>query len=380
MAKRIALLVPSLVGGGAERSARFVGLALEAAGYSLDLVVAVNKGELRDDAWMRAHLVDLGARHELTALRSYVRYLDRARPDLVISFVHSANLLSGIGGVLRPATPYIVSVRNTLVKAPRDQWWVRRWFGPGLERRLYARAARVQAVSDALAGEVRRLWRIPERRLVVTYNSALDPGAPPPPPDPAEAAEIAGLDPYLVSVGRLVPIKGFDTLIRAFARSALPPAWRLAIVGEGAEREALERLARELGVEKRVTFTGYRPAAHAWIAGARGFVFASRAEGLSRVTHQALLAALPIAAARSTGVTEVLGDGRLGRLLDPADAAGFSRAMEDIAAGRLTAADPAARAAQLARYAPETVAARYVAMVGAVLSERNPGRSRRSLR
>ena len=370
MPRRIALLLPSLVGGGAERSARFVGLALEAAGYLVDMVVAVDKGVLRDDPFIRAHLTSLGGRTELSVLPAYLRYLDRARPDLVISFVHSANLISGLGGLLRPRVPFVVSVRATLAKDRQDQWWVRRWFGPGLERRLYRRAVRVQTVSDALADDVRRLWRVPEERLAVTYNSALDPGLPPPPILPEDAAAAAALDPYLLSVGRLTPVKGFDTLIRAFAEAALPPEWRLVILGEGGEREALERLAAERGVAGRVVLAGWRASTGAWMAGARGFVFASRAEGLSRVTHEALLAGMPIAAGRCAGVTEVLADGRLGRLLDPTDAPGFARAMADVAAGRLTPGDPEERAAQLARYAPDAVAARYVAMVREVLETR----------
>lgn len=366
MPKRVALLLPSLVGGGAERSAKFVAIALEAAGYLVDLVVAVDKGVLRDDPFFRARLVPLGGRTELTVLPAYLRYLNRVGPDLVISFVHSANLISGLGGKLRPHVPFIVSVRATLAKPGRDQWWVRRWFGAGLERRLYRRAARVQVVSEALADDVRRLWRIPENRLVVTHNSALDPGAPPPALDPVEDAEAAALGPYLLSIGRLTPVKGFDTLIRAFARARLSLEWRLVILGEGAERAALTRLAAELGVADRVILPGFRSSTHSWLARARGFVFASRAEGLSRVTHEALLAGVPIAAGRCAGVTEVL-DGGLARLLDPGDVEGFAQAMADIAASRLPAANPLARAERLTRYAPDAVAARYVAMVDAAI-------------
>ena len=165
MARRIALSLPSLVGGGAERGALFVGRTLEAAGYQVDLVVAVVKGALADDPWVRAHLVDLRAPGELLALPGYLRYLDRAKPALVISFVHSANLVSGFGGRLRPAIPFIVSIRNTLIKRPRDQWWVRRRLGFAPERRLYARACFVQVVSDELAAQARRLFAVPDERL-----------------------------------------------------------------------------------------------------------------------------------------------------------------------------------------------------------------------
>lgn len=364
--QRVALLLPSLVGGGAERSARFVGIALERAGYAVDMVVAVRKGELTDDPWVQAHLVDLKARNELLALPAYLRYLDRARPGLVISFVHSANLVSGLGGALRPATPFIVSVRNSLIKQPRDQWWVRRAFGMRPERRLYARARFVQTISDEVADQCRTLLGVPEERLRITYNSALDPGdVAATTPSPQDGPEAAALRPFFLSVGRLVPIKGFDTLIRALAQAAprLPAGWRLAIVGDGPERAALERLAAECGVAGRVVFAGYRRHAGAWFAQAGGFCFASRGEAFGRVLHEALLARLPVVAASGPGVNEVLGHGRMGRLVNAGDVDAFAAAMVEIATGTFPMPAAADLDEHLRRYDPEAVSARYVAMV-----------------
>lgn len=366
MARRIALFLPSLVGGGAERGALFVGRTLEAAGYQVDLVVAVVKGALANDPWVRAHLVDLRAPGELLALPGYLRYLDRAKPALVISFVHSANLVSGFGGRLRPAIPFIVSIRNTLIKRSRDQWWVRRRLGFAPERRLYARARFVQVVSDELAAQARRLFAVPDERLWQTWNTAQSAEA----TEPASAtdrAAIAALGPYLVSVGRLVGIKGFDTVLRAFAAAHLPAGWRLAIVGDGPLRAGLETLAASLGIAGRVTFAGYRVPLLPWIEGARGFVYGSHGEGFARVVHEALLAGVPVAATTAPGVGEVLLDGALGRVLPPGDVPALARAMEDIAAGTLGPPDPARLAAHLARFTPEAVGARYVAMVEAAI-------------
>ncbi len=364
MAKRIALLLPSLIAGGAERGAIFVGRVLQRAGYRVDLVVAVAKGALRDDPWVRAHLVALRAPNELLALPGWLRYLDRARPDLAISFVHSANFVSGLGGMLRPGTPFIVSIRNTLARTRRGQWWVRRWLGLGLERRLYARARYVQVVSHELLDQAGALLAVSPERLWLTYNSAQpDEGAAPAPPAPGDAAAIAELAPYLVSAGRLVPIKGFDTVIRAFAAAALAEPWKLVIVGEGPLQAELVALATAERIAGRVVFAGYRDPLLPWLAGARGFVFASHGEGFPRVLHEALLAGLPIAAARAPGIGEVLGEGRFGRLLPGGDLAAMAGAMRDIAAGTLARPEQAALAGHLARFTPEVVGASYLAMV-----------------
>lgn len=364
MAKRIALLLPSLIAGGAERGAIFVGRVLERAGYAVDLVVAVSKGALLGDPWVRAHLVELRAPNELLALPGWLRYLDRARPELAISFVHSANFVSGLGGMLWPGTPFIVSIRNTLAKPGRGEWWVRRWFGLAPERRLYARARFVQVVSQELFDQAGSLLAVNSERLWLTYNSSQSPDdSTPAPPAPGDAAAIAELGPYLVSAGRLVAIKGFDTVIRAFAAAALAEPWKLVIVGEGPLHAELAALATAEGVAGRVVFAGYRDPLLPWLAGARGFVFASHGEGFPRVLHEALLAGPPIAAARAPGIGEVLGEGRFGRLLPGGDIAALAGAMRDIAAGTLAKPEQAALDAHLARFTPEAVGGSYLAMV-----------------
>jgi glycosyltransferase involved in cell wall biosynthesis len=363
MAKRVALFLPSLVGGGAERSAMFVGEALERAGYAVDLVVAQRSGVLLDHPFAQAHMVPLGTLPPLLALPAYLGYLRRRRPDLVISFVHSANLLSGLAALVDD-TPFVVSVRSTLRKRRRDQWWVRRLFGFGLERRLYRRARFVQTVSRDLAAECGALFGVPEARSWLTYSTVADTATAQPRTGQVPVLPAA---PFLLSIGRLVPIKGFATLIRAFAAADLPREMRLVILGEGPQRDELAALAASLGVADRVDLAGWHPAIGPWLAAARGFVFASRGEGLARAVLEAVSARLPVAAARSVGVTEGIDDGRLGRLIDPDDVAGFARAMEDIASRRLAAPDPQATAGHLARFTPEAVGASYVAMVEACI-------------
>lgn len=366
MAKRVALFLPSLVGGGAERSAMFVGDVLERAGYSVDLVVAQRKGALVDHPFARAHLVSLDAADPLLSLPAYLGYLRQRRPDLVISFVHSANLISGLGA-LRNSTPLIVSIRSTLRKRPRDQWWVRRWFGLGAETRLYRRARFIHVVSQGLADEARALLDVPEERIWLTYSTVADTVGAPALPVAAPPAIPAA--PFLLSVGRLVPLKGFATLIRAFAAARLPAETRLVILGEGPQRAELTALAASLGVGGRIDLAGWHPAIGPWLAAARGFVFASRGEGLARAVLEAVSARLPVAAARSVGVTEGVDEGRLGRLIDPDDVAGFAHAMEDILSGALPPPDPDATARHLARFTPEAVGNAYVAMVKACIGD-----------
>ncbi len=368
--RRVAVFCPSLIGGGAERSAIFIGKTLEEAGYAVDLVIADNRGELVDDPFVTSHLVDLGVTQPLLALPAYLRYLRREKPDLVISLVHSANFMSGIGAWRVPDVPVIVGVHNTLVKQNRDQWWIRRWFGFRPERFLYRHVRIVQAVSEELANQSGQLFDVPHDKLRVTYNSALMPKTEQSEPvetSAEELAEIEALSPYLVSVGRLAPIKHFDLLIDAFARARLPANWRLVLVGDGPEKANLQSQIETLKLQRRVVLAGYRSPVTPWMERARGFLFASRGEGFGLVVHEALLAGLPIAATACPGVNEVLDYGELGRLVPQEDADALARAMEDIAAGRLAPPKKDILDAQLEKFSPEAVAARYVAMVEEVI-------------
>jgi glycosyltransferase involved in cell wall biosynthesis len=107
-------------------------------------------------------------------------------------------------------------------------------------------------------------------------------------------------DEFLVgAVGRLVPRKGFDVLLHAFAAAQLPRA-RLVIVGEGSERRALERLARG-----QVKFTGFRRDVKDLYQAFDLFVCPSRYEPFGRVIAEALDAGVPVIASDSQGPRDI---------------------------------------------------------------------------
>jgi len=107
-------------------------------------------------------------------------------------------------------------------------------------------------------------------------------------------------DEFLVgAVGRLVPRKGFDVLLHAFAAAQLPRA-RLVIVGEGSERRALERLARG-----QVKFTGFRRDVKDLYQAFDLFVCPSRYEPFGRVIAEALDAGVPVIASNSQGPRDI---------------------------------------------------------------------------
>jgi glycosyltransferase involved in cell wall biosynthesis len=141
-------------------------------------------------------------------------------------------------------------------------------------------------------------------------------------------------DPLVVAVGRLVPVKRYDHLIRAVAEARRRhPRLSLTIVGEGYEREHLDQLVLELDLADSVTFAGrvsdlelvalYR---RAWIVAS-----ASAREGWGMSLTEAAACGTPAVATRIVGHTDAVIDGKTGVLVDPDDPIALGKAISDIA-------------------------------------------------
>ena len=115
----------------------------------------------------------------------------------------------------------------------------------------------------------------------------------------------------LITVGRLVSVKGHDILLRAFAL-AQPrvPGLKLCIVGDGEDKKDLLRLARDLGVYRSVEFAGGldRASIRERLREADIFVLPSRSEGTPVALLEAMASSLPCIATRVGGVEAVLAD------------------------------------------------------------------------
>ncbi len=124
--------------------------------------------------------------------------------------------------------------------------------------------------------------------------------------------------PTAISVGRLSKEKDFATLIRAVALvKARIPEFRLLMVGDGAERPALETLSRELQLTETVTFLGERRDVPALLAQSGFYVASSRTEGISLTILEAMSVGLPIVTTAVGGSPEIVEEGVTGHLAPP---------------------------------------------------------------
>jgi glycosyltransferase involved in cell wall biosynthesis len=123
----------------------------------------------------------------------------------------------------------------------------------------------------------------------------------------AENAVLTSPARHLLSVGSLIPIKGFDTSLRAIARGiASGQHWHLWLAGDGTERASLEKLANALNISEHVHFLGFRDDVTALMAAADAFLSSSYSEGLPLVLVEAMQAGCPIASTPVGGCAEAL--------------------------------------------------------------------------
>jgi len=335
---RLAFVVSSLACGGAERVVQLLSGGLAERGHEVTVITTTERedffhlppgvdririGLVRyvEDPYPR--LADPPAVVPLRAIRGVVRLrrtLSSLRPDLVIAFTDRIAVLTllaarGLG------IPVVASERSDPALKPLGPAWRL------LRRVLYPSAAALVCLSHGVAS--RFTW-LPADRCLAIHNPV-----PPPPPDDGSPPPLGlASGGYVLGMGRLAHEKGFDLLLRAYARSLdrVDPG-PLVIAGEGEERPRLETLAAELGIASRLVLPGAVRDPWPLLRHAAFLVLSSRFEGFGNVLVEAMACGRPVVAfACPSGPDEIVEHGRSGLLVPPGDTAALARAMARLAA------------------------------------------------
>jgi glycosyltransferase involved in cell wall biosynthesis len=212
-------------------------------------------------------------------------------------------------------------------------------------RGFWGRAARVIAISRAVADVLVADGIAPERIAVVYSGIALDDvGATP----RLGIRARLGIGPdalIAANVAALVPHKDHATLLRSAALVAEGmPTLQWAVAGEGPLRPALERLRADLGLDGRVHFLGHLDQPARLIADANCFVMSSREEGLGTSVLEAMALGIPVASTTAGGLPEMLHAGA-GLLVPPRDPAALAGAVVRLLSQPVLAREVASKAA-----------------------------------
>ncbi len=255
----------------------------------------------------------------LTAMVHAVRLGWNWRPEVTIAYFGvpsgpAALLLKWLWGI-----PYLISLRGGDVPGFRsyDFGLYHKLISPILHI-IWRQAGRVVANSEGL------------RNLARAFDSQVPIEVIPNGVDARKwRAEVREWDPpVILTVGRLVGQKGIDVLLNGLALVQDLP-WQLQIVGDGKDRDKLERLAAELGLADRVWFAGWKywDELLAYYQKANLYIHTSFDEGMSNAVLEAMACGLPVLATGISGNLDVILPGKTGELIPPGDPAAVGAAL-----------------------------------------------------
>ena len=320
---RLALFIPELTGGGAERVTVNLAKAFADRGLDVDILLVTAVGPYLDQVPSSVRVVELGSGSTSRSVPALMSYLRDRRPEAIISAAHHANIAILIAKRLANVrTRVLVTIHNTYSMTRRDASGLRARLMHPMIRWTYPWADAVVAVSDGVADDFASSVGMERTSIDTVYNPVVTPDM-----FAASRGDAVhpwvrdGGDPVLIGIGRLVPQKDFATLIRAvnLVRASRPV--RLVILGDGPERSGLESLVEELDLVDVVDLPGFVDNPYATLARADAFVLSSRWEGLPTVLIEALALGVPLVSTRcESGPVEILENGRYGRLVPVGDA------------------------------------------------------------
>ena len=366
MAHRIALLIPGLTGGGAERVMLTLAAHSLAQGRRVDLVMLKKEGELLPLVPNGIRMVDLARPRVRYAVRAIRRYVKEAKPDILLVSLWpmtAAVIIACLGLTDRPKI--ILCDHNDLSAQ----------YGRGILSRLqlwlsirftYHRADALVGVSRGVAGSMARLAGLTTAQVTTIYNPV--PALPQAGTDDTQGRAFWGdaPGPRFLTVGKFKSQKNHALLLDAFAKVLRDKGGMLAIVVNGPKMEATRAYAATLGLTEAVRFPGFTLDPAPWYASADVFVLSSDHEGLGNVLIEALQFGLPVVSTDCpSGPAEILGDMMWGQLVPVGDAERLADAMATVLTRPV---DREALKTRAAMFAPEVALKAYEDLFARVAS------------
>jgi glycosyltransferase involved in cell wall biosynthesis len=347
--------VPSFVGGGAERNCVLLANELRSRGLRVCLIVDSDRGPNRSylsDGIEVEVLGETGYPGQISKLR---RLLENKKPRGVFVQVGLSPIKYLFASWLLRTRPTSVVVYHGMYDAT---WRLGSKLGYWLVPLIVRLFDRTVVVSKGLRDHLVVRFNAPQKSIQVIHNpidlSMLD----------SLAAESGGVTPsklYLMSMGRLIPTKGFLTLLQAFSLIAPRIPHDLLIIGEGPQRDEILGEAAKLGLSDRVRLLGYMVNPFPLLRGADAFVLASVSEAFGNVLVEALSMGLRVISTDCPGgPREILADGEYGVLsgLEGPEVLG-----EAILTGLREAHDPQQARTRAADFAVDVIADQYLSIV-----------------
>ena len=315
----VAILLPDLRIGGAERVALNLGHFLLDEGYRVTFVLREETGEYLAQLDQRAGLVALGAPRIRNAIKPLAEYFRREKPAATLAFMWPLTVVAVAAKALaRSQTRLVVTEHTTWSRSELVRRARSRFVARATMSLAFRRADAIVCVSQGAADDLARFARIRRSNVHAIYNPIVG---------DSQSSGTAGLScepqswwdgPHkrILAVGTLIPLKGFTSLLRSFAEIRATLKAKLLILGEGPARQELEDEVRRLQLDGDVFLPGSVQDPTPYYARADLSVMSSETEGFGNVLVEALACGTPVVSTDCpSGPREILGNGEFGKLV-----------------------------------------------------------------
>ncbi|WP_176758706.1 glycosyltransferase [Thiohalorhabdus denitrificans] len=361
----MAILMPSRSWGGIERVIVNLINQLSISGIQVDLLLSRDREvPYPEELNPNTNVIDLGTYHKLSAILPVARYLQKFKPDALLTAKdHGANVGIISAELSRTNTPVFVSIHSSLSQTVTKftrKFWV---------KHLYPRANAIITVSQGAARGLCTTFKIKPEKVHVIYNPITNQSlfhlANESPNHPWLLNNRSA--PVILGVGRLSSSKDFPTLIKAFKKVREEMPARLLIIGEGEKREYLENLIEELGLQNDVDLPGFYSNPYSIMKKADLFALSSAWEGFGNVLAEAISLGTPAVSTNCpSGPSEILNGGLYGPLVPVGDVDSMAKAMKEVL---VNPPNPESLRKAGLRFSQENIALEYQKIMGLSPSE-----------
>jgi glycosyltransferase involved in cell wall biosynthesis len=327
----ILILLPNLQGGGAERVMLDLAKEFSRSGHLVEFALMEATGDFLAEAERNFRVVDLSVTQMRGLVAPLARHIRLNKPDVVIANMWPLTSVSVLSRAISRCRCKLLLLEHSTLSHQYASWGKLHRLKMSLSMAsTYRFADHIAAVSIGGAIDTARLAYLKASNVTVLHNPI--PNRPMPSSEAcSEIDSMWNCPPGLriLAVGGLKEPKNYPLLLTAFANSSWKNA-RLMLLGKGDKENLLRSLAIKLGIQDRLIFAGFHLDPSPFYATADLFVMSSDYEGLPTVMLEALSFGLPVVSTDCpSGPSEILENGRWGRLTPVGDSAALTCAIDE---------------------------------------------------
>ena len=292
---KILIITDNLKIGGSEKV--LINLAnIFCLNNKVDLVILKNDNEFKEIISKKINLIKLNLKRTLYSFFKVLNIFKNSSIDLIFSNLTHINLLCLFVNffLLKKKKIIIRETTNLSEKLKIKEKKLKNFFVKLIIKFLYNFSFKIIVMGEGMKKDLVDNFNIDKNKIKIIYN-------------PFDIEKIVTLgnqkileehkfisDPYIIAVGRLVYVKGFDFLINAFDKIKNKTKLNLVIIGDGPEKDLLNKLIKKNKLEERVFLLGQRLNPYKYIKNAKLFTLTSKREGFPNSLIEALILNTPV--------------------------------------------------------------------------------------